>query len=171
MLFWFLFPMLFRNEGNKQEINTWFEWVYKQSIVHDSSDIISFLTWHNKPINVDQMTTFTHWICFSLALFTYWQRHQNHYVAAGLRWRSPLARQSEGIATGTTPLFRQRITIDLIASKAVNSRGSRCSGQLCIMYTVQCLMVVVVVVYWPLGSKQISHSLCIQSHMSWRSRT
>ena len=31
--------------------------------------------------------------------------------------------------------------------------------------------IVVVVDYWPLGSKQISHSLCIQSHMSWRSRT
>ena len=42
------------------------------------------------------------------------------------------------------------------------------------LYEILCddaICIVVVVVYWPLGSKQISHSLCIQSHMSWRSRT
>ena len=34
---------------------------------------------------------------------------------------------------GSAPLFRQRITIDSIVSKAVHSRGPHRSGQLCVM--------------------------------------
>ena len=37
-----------------------------------------------------------------------------HYIAAGLRLRSPPARRSEGLQRGSAPLFRRRITINFI---------------------------------------------------------
>ena len=46
-------------------------------------------------------------------------------------------------------------------------------GHQLIFFVTKCCFISkeVVVVYWPLGFKQISHSLCIQSHMSWQSIT
>ena len=59
--------------------------------------------------------------------------------AASPRSWSPLAGRAEGIVTeGFALHFRQKITINLIVSKAVLSRGPHGSGQFCVMHLPQC---------------------------------
>ena len=59
-----------------------------------------------------------------------------HYLAAGPRWRFPSAGRVEEVTTGVPIAFRQKITIDLIASGVVHSRGPHGSGQFCVMTLV-----------------------------------
>ena len=51
MLFWCLFPQLRSNEGNKHQNNTP---VSAETVRHESTYIILFLTRHNESINEDQ---------------------------------------------------------------------------------------------------------------------
>ena len=47
-LFWCLFPELWSNEGNKYQNNTW---VSTETVRHESTYIILFLTRHNESVN------------------------------------------------------------------------------------------------------------------------
>ena len=63
-LFLCLFPKLGSNEGNKHKNNTQ---VGTETVRHESTYIILFLTQHNESINDDKTTTFTHRPHVSLA--------------------------------------------------------------------------------------------------------
>ena len=56
VLFWYLFPELRCNEGNKHQ-NTQ---VSAETVRHKSTYIILFLARHNEAINDDKTTIFTH---------------------------------------------------------------------------------------------------------------
>ena len=72
-LFWCLFLELRSNEGNKYQNNTR---VGTETVRHESTYIILFLTRHNKSINDDITTIFSHRPRVSLALFSFcWWRH------------------------------------------------------------------------------------------------
>ena len=62
-LFLYLFPELRSNQGNKHKNNTR---VSAETVRHESSYIILFLTQHNESINDDLHTSFP---CFTLTLF------------------------------------------------------------------------------------------------------
>ena len=63
-LFLSLLPELRSNDGNKHKNNTR---VSAETIRHESTDIILFLTRHNKSTNDDKTTIFTHRPRVSLA--------------------------------------------------------------------------------------------------------
>ena len=67
-LFWCLFPELRSNEGNKYQNNTQ---VSAETVRHESTYIILFLTRHNKSIDEYKMTSFTHRPRVSLARFSF----------------------------------------------------------------------------------------------------
>ena len=50
-LFWCLFPELRSNEGNLHQNNTWLS---TETVCHESTYIILFLTWHTESINDDR---------------------------------------------------------------------------------------------------------------------
>ena len=50
-LFWYLFPKLQSNKGNKHQNNTQ---VSAETVCHESTYNILFLTWHNESINDDK---------------------------------------------------------------------------------------------------------------------
>ena len=67
-LFWCLFPELRSNEGNEYQNNTR---VSAETIRHESTYIILFLTRHNVSINEYKTTSFTHRPRVSLARFSF----------------------------------------------------------------------------------------------------
>ena len=70
-LFWCLFPKLRSNEGNKHHTR-----VSIETVRHESTYIILFLTRHNEPISDDKTLIFTHRPRVSLARFSFcWWRH------------------------------------------------------------------------------------------------
>ena len=72
-LFWCLFPVLRSNAGNKYQNNTR---VSAETVRHESTYIIVFLTRHNESINVYKTISFTHRPRVSLARFSFcWWRH------------------------------------------------------------------------------------------------
>ena len=72
-LFWCLFPELRSNKGNKHQNNTR---VCPETVHHESTYIILFLTGHNESINDDKTTMCTHRPHVSLARFSFcWWRH------------------------------------------------------------------------------------------------
>ena len=81
-LFWCLFPELRSNEGNKYQNNTR---VSAETVRHESTYIISFLTRHNESINEYKTTRFTHRPRVSLARFSFcWWRH--HRLLMTSQW-------------------------------------------------------------------------------------
>ena len=72
-VFWCLFPELRSNEGNKYQNNTR---VSAETVRHESTYIILFLTRHKVSINDDKTTIVTHRPHASLAGFSFcWWRH------------------------------------------------------------------------------------------------
>ena len=66
-------PELCSNEGNKHQNNTWES---AETVRHESTYIILFLTQHSESINDAKMRIFTHHPCVSLARCTFcWWRH------------------------------------------------------------------------------------------------
>ena len=82
VLFWCLFPELRSNEGNKHQNNTR---VSAETVHHESTYIILFLTRHNESLNDDKTTIFTHRPRVSLAQFSFcWWRHKQLLITS--RW-------------------------------------------------------------------------------------
>ena len=79
-LFWSLFPELRSNEGNKYQNNTR---VSAETVRHESTYIILFLTRHNESINEYITTSFTHRPRVSLARFSFcWWRHNRLFMTS-----------------------------------------------------------------------------------------
>ena len=73
VLFWYSFPSLLRNSGNKNQNNPLMS---VETVRHQSTYIILFLTLHYKSINDDKTTIFIHLPRVSLARFSFcWWRH------------------------------------------------------------------------------------------------
>ena len=76
-LFWCLFPELRSNEGNKYQNNIR---VRAETVRHESTYIILFLTRHNESINEYKTTSFTHRPRVSLTRFSFWWWRHNRLL-------------------------------------------------------------------------------------------
>ena len=88
-LLWCLFPGLRSNEGNKHHNNTR---VSAETVRHESTYFILFLTRHNDSINDDEMTIFTHRPPVSLVFrstddvaIDYWWHHNAQTIVTRSR--------------------------------------------------------------------------------------
>ena len=139
-LFWCLFPELRSNEGNKYQNNTW---VSAETVLHESTYIILFLTRHNKSINEYKTTSCTHRSCVSLARFSFcWWSHNR------LLMRSQWPDDCDAIAW---IMISNSLDIDYIHGDI----HGQCKNvkHLCVYfmtYTVQ------IIDYWHLGQRQFS---------------